>query len=110
MSRSDHVYLLDIVASIEIIFEYIGDKTEFEFGKDLMLLDAVTRRFEIIGEASSNISDSLKTAYPQIKWRLMKEMRNKLIHEYFGISAVTIYSTVKIDLPVLLEQIEKISI
>ncbi|WP_394771936.1 DUF86 domain-containing protein [Mucilaginibacter sp.] len=83
-------------------------KTELEFVNDFMLQDAVTRRFEIIGEASTKISETLKTQHPQIQWRLMKGMRNKLIHEYFGVSPVTIYSTAKLDLQILKEQIEKI--
>lgn len=105
MSRSDTVYLQDILEAIEIINRYVGDKTEYEFSKDLMLQDAVTRRFEIIGEAATKISDLLKKENPQVQWRLMKEMRNKLIHEYFGVSAVTIYSTIKLDLPVLKSQL-----
>lgn len=51
MMRDDKVYLQDIIESIEIIFEYIGDKTEYEFSKNLMLQDAIFRRFEIIGES-----------------------------------------------------------
>ena len=105
MSRSDTVYLQDIIESIDIITGYIGDKTDFEFSKNLLLQDAVIRRFEIIGEAASKISDLFKNESPQVPWRLMKEMRNKLIHEYFGVSAATIYSTIKIDLPVLKEQL-----
>ena len=49
MIRDDNVYLQDIIESIEIIFEYIGDKTEFEFGQSMILQDAIFRRFEIIG-------------------------------------------------------------
>ncbi|MCR8558488.1 DUF86 domain-containing protein [Mucilaginibacter sp. BJC16-A38] len=108
MSRSDHVYLQDILESIEMILGYIGSKTEFEFVNDLMLQDAVVRRFEIIGEASSKISEVLKIQNPEIQWRLMKGMRNKLIHEYFGVSPITIYLTVQQDLPVLKEQLAKI--
>lgn len=108
MSRSDNVYLLDILDSVNIILNYTENKTEFEFVNDMMLQDAVIRRFEIIGEAATKVSEQLKISYPAIQWRLMKEMRNKLIHEYFGISAITIYSTIKFDLPVLKEQIEKI--
>jgi uncharacterized protein with HEPN domain len=52
MSRSDSVYVNDILESIEIILRYTKHKTEFEFVNDLMLQDAVIRRFEIIGEAS----------------------------------------------------------
>ncbi len=105
MSRSDKIYLQDIIESVKIILSYIGDKTEFEFVNDLMLQDAIIRRFEIIGEAASKISETLKTQNPRVQWRLMKEMRNKLIHEYFGVSPVTIYSTIRLDIPVLLEQL-----
>lgn len=108
MSRSDRVYLQDILESIEMILSYMGSKTEFEFVNDLMLQDAVVRRFEIIGEASSKLSEIIKTNNPEIQWRLMKGMRNKLIHEYFGVSPVTIYSTIQQDIPILKEQLEKI--
>ena len=108
MSRSDNVYLLDILESVNIILNYSEHKTEFEFVNDMMLQDAVIRRFEIIGEAATKISEQVKNNYPAVQWRLMKEMRNKLIHEYFGVSAATIYSTIKFDLPILKEQIEKL--
>lgn len=75
-----------------------------------MLQDAVIRRFEIIGEASSKISDAFKVSHPQIQWKLMKAMRNKLIHEYFGVSAHTLFQTIQIDLPQLQEQLSKLII
>lgn len=106
--RSDQVYVQDILESVEIIESYLNEKTEFEFITNMMMQDAVIRRFEIIGEAASKISEDLKRAYPSVQWRLMKEMRNKLIHEYFGVSASTIYSTVKFDLPVLKQQLLQI--
>jgi uncharacterized protein with HEPN domain len=109
MSRSDKVYLQDILESLESILTYTENKTEFEFVNDLMLQDAVIRRFEIIGEASSKISENVKNSNPTVQWRLMKEMRNKLIHEYFGISAITIYSTIKLDLPILKEQLQNLA-
>lgn len=108
MSRSDLIYLQDILESVDIILTYTKEKTEFEFINDLMLQDAVIRRFEIIGEAASKISESIRKEYPEIQWKLMKEMRNKLIHEYFGISPLTIYSTTRVDLPTLKEQLEKL--
>ncbi len=106
MSRTDQVYLQDILESVEIILNYTEHKTEFDFVNDVMLQDAVIRRFEIIGEAASRISAAFKAGSPQIQWRLMKEMRNKLAHEYFGVSVVTVYSTIKQDLPLLKQQIE----
>jgi uncharacterized protein with HEPN domain len=108
MSRSDSVYLQDILESVNMILTYTENKTEFDFIKDIMLQDAVTRRFEIIGEAASKISESFKNDNPAVQWRLMKDMRNKLIHEYFGVSAITIYSTTKLRLPILKEQLEEL--
>jgi len=108
MSRSDQVYIQDIIESIEMIFTYVDNKTDFEFSRDLMLQDAVIRRFEIIGEAASKISNQTKVQNPTVQWKLMKAMRNKLIHEYFGVSAVTIYSTIKFDLPILKQQLNKL--
>lgn len=110
MNRSDEVYVEDIINSINLIFRYLNDKTESDFSHDLMLQDAVTRRFEIIGEASSKISQLTKDNNPTIEWRLMKAMRNKLIHEYFGVSSSTIYKTVKLDLPSLLTQLTSMKI
>lgn len=108
MSRSDLVYLNDILESIDLIFDYLEAKTEFEFASNLLLQDAVIRRFEIIGEAASKISEHLKQSHPSVPWSLMKAMRNKLIHEYFGVSAQTIYQTAKGDLPTLKVQLQKI--
>ena len=110
MSRSDSVYIQDIILSIDIVFAYLQDKTELDFVNEMLLQDAVIRRFEIIGEASSKISDALKLANPDVEWRLMKAMRNKLIHEYFGVSASTIYHTATLNLPILKEQLLKISL
>lgn len=104
--RADTVYLQDIITSIEIIERYTLDISEPQFRADQMLQDAVIRRFEIIGEAATHISQSFKERNPHIEWRLMADMRNKLIHEYFGVSSITIYQTIKIDLPILKTQIQ----
>ena len=105
MSRSDQVYVSDILESAEIILKYVENKTKFEFAEDIMLQDAVIRRFEIIGEASSKISQDVKNKNPLVQWQMMKGMRNKLIHEYFGVSALTIYSTAKTDIAILKKQL-----
>ncbi|MCE7062966.1 DUF86 domain-containing protein [Dyadobacter sp. CY343] len=106
MMRDDNVYIDDIIQSIEIIQQYLDGKTELDFEESLLLQDAVYRRFEIIGEAATKISDSFKESHPEVEWRLMKLMRNKLIHEYFGISPATIFATVREDLPLLLQKLK----
>ena len=103
--RSAKVYLQDILESIDAIDKYLGDSTEYELSKNIMQLDAIVRRFIIIGEASSQMSLHFKEKYPNIDWRYMKAMRNKVTHEYFGLSVPSIYSTIKTDLPVLKDQV-----
>lgn len=105
MSRTDKIYIEDIIESICLIEKYTLGITEYQFTTDTQLQDAVIRRFEIIGEASSKISEALKNQYPATQWKLMKLMRNKLIHEYFGVSAKTIYATVMADIHILKTQL-----
>jgi uncharacterized protein with HEPN domain len=88
-----------MLESINHIEDFLGKKTEKEFSSNLLLQDAVTRRFEIIGEAVSKISMNLKKSTPHIEWDIMKSMRNKLIHEYFGVSPSTLYHTIKTICP-----------
>jgi uncharacterized protein with HEPN domain len=99
--RIDDVYLKDIIASIEAIEGYLSDISVEEFIANQMLQDSVVRRFEIIGEAANHISPQFKDKHPFIEWRLMSDMRNKLIHEYFGINISTLYETAMISLPEL---------
>lgn len=108
MNRSDQVYIDDIKESVEIILEYVKDKSEYDFIHNIMLQDAVIRRFEIIGEAVGKLSDQFKIRNSDIQWNLIKAMRNKLIHEYFGVSATTIYTTIQVDLPALKAQLQKL--
>jgi len=70
-----------------------------------MLLDAVVRKLEIIGEATNNLSDTFKDSHPEIIYRDIVDMRNFLIHEYFGINPKVVWDTCKTDLPVLKKQL-----
>ena len=106
MIRDDNVYIEDIIDSIEIILNYVDGKSENDFEESILLQDAVYRRFEIIGEASTKISSDFKDLHSEIEWRLMKLMRNKLIHEYFGISSSSVYATIIEDLPSLLAKLK----
>jgi uncharacterized protein with HEPN domain len=64
-------------------------------------VDAVVRELEIIGEASNNLSPDFRPQHPHMLWRRMTDMRNFLIHEYFGRNTKVVWDTCKNDLPSL---------
>ncbi len=75
---------------------------------DEKTVDAVVYQFAIIGEAASNLSQEFRDAHPEIPWRDMTDMRNVLIHEYFGVNPETVWSTVNDDLPKLEAMLDEI--
>ena len=66
-----------------------------------MLQDGIIRQLEIIGEAARRVSSDLKALYSEVPWRDIVVMRNKLIHDYFGVDVELVWMTVKRDVPVL---------
>lgn len=105
MKKDPRIFLKHIVESIEAIEGHLVEITKEEFGKNLTIQDAAIRRIEIIGEAVKNLPTEFKRNHPEIKWREIAGMRDKLIHEYFGISLNIVWTTVKRDLPKLKNQI-----
>lgn len=107
-SRSWQLRIQDILQSIDKIILYLEKITLAEFRKTGLIIDAVVRNFEIIGEASNHIPNTIKSQYPDIPWKEMNGMRNILIHEYFDMEADIAWHTAKKHLPKLKEQLENI--
>ena len=106
--REARVYLVDILEAIQRIDEYLAGQTFDEFSKDRKTVDSVIRNFAVIGEAAKHVPLSLKKEHPEISWKRMAGMRDKVIHEYFGVDAHILWDASKIDLPTLKPQIEKL--
>lgn len=98
MKRRDHVFMHDIIESINRIETYIGGANYESFCNNQMMVDAVIRNLEVIGEASRNISDEMKNKYSIIPWRQMTGLRNILIHEYFGVDESIIWNVITVNL------------
>ncbi|MGE3063901.1 MAG: DUF86 domain-containing protein, partial [bacterium] len=95
-NKNGKAYLQHIIDSIKKIEIYTKDiKTEEAFFLNTLVQDAVIRHLEIIGEAAGKISDSIKKEHKNIKWKEIMGMRNKLIHEYFGVNIKYIWFTIK---------------
>ena len=106
--RSDKLYLEDLLTAMNRIAEYIEGHNFNQFKQDYRTVDAIIRNFEIIGEASKNVSDVIKTQYPEIPWNEMYYLRNRVMHEYFGIDYEIIWDIAKNHLPENLKQISDI--
>ena len=105
MIRNDKVYLKHILDAISFIEKHCGKIIAVNFYKDALLQSAMVRQLEIIGEASKFISGETKKQLPDIEWKRIISMRNKLIHEYFGVDLNVVWTTIKKELPKLKEAI-----
>ncbi|MEK7655384.1 MAG: DUF86 domain-containing protein [Patescibacteria group bacterium] len=106
--RGVKLYLEDIKDAIRKIEKYTRGVDFDSFSKDEQMIDATVRNFSIIGEAVINIPKEIITDYPDIAWKEMKGMRNKVIHEYFGIDEEILWKTIQDDIPVIKKQISKL--
>ncbi len=106
--RSSKLYLKDILEAIEKINNYTKNLSFEEFSQNTMIVDAVIRNFEIIGEATKHIPEEIRKSYPEIPWKEMAGMRDKMIHEYFGVDLEIVWKTIKIRLPQILPLLEQI--
>jgi uncharacterized protein with HEPN domain len=106
--RDYKVYLKDILAAVESIEAFVQGMSFEEFRSDDKTTSAVIRKFEIIGEATKQIPDSIRRQYPDIPWKDMAGMRDRLIHFYFGVDYHLVWAAIKERLPRLKEEMQKV--
>jgi len=94
MARHNGVYLRHILDAMSLIEEYSADTEYNDFMNNRMLQDALIRELEIVGEATKNLTDDLKEKHPEVPWRRMAGMRDRLIHGYFGVDLDAVWDTV----------------
>ena len=106
--RPQLLYCQDILESGSAIQTYVQGMTCAAFALDRMRYSAVIREFEIIGEAVGKLSVTLKDGYPEIPWQDIKDFRNLLAHEYFGVDLEIVWNTIRDYLPMLIDAVQRI--
>lgn len=94
-------YAQDILDSIDKIEQFNKEVSLEQFQNDAKTVFATVRALEIIGEATNKLPSDILSDYPEIPWKDVIGMRNKLIHEYFGVDTEAVWKTIKEDLPKL---------
>jgi uncharacterized protein with HEPN domain len=94
MPRDPGVYLEDILEAIRRIVSYTEGLDFVAFAKNPMVLDAVIRNLEVIGEAAGRIPEEIRAASSEIEWRKIVAIRNVLAHEYFGIHTKIVWDVI----------------
>ena len=106
--RNPTLYLKDILEAMEAIEKFVLGVDFVTFKNDDMRSSAVIRKLEIIGEATTNLPVNITLKYPQIPWKDMAGMRDRLIHFYFGVKYDLLWNTIKTDIPRIKPLIYKI--
>ena len=98
----------DILDAIERVQQYTQDMDLERFRQDRRTLDAVERNFILIGEAAGGVPEEVTRDFLSLPWRTMRDMRNLVVHQYWGVDAERVWNTIQIDLPPLVPSLQRV--
>ena len=108
MNIDDELRLLHMLEAAEEALAFIKDRARDELDMDRMLVLALVKEIEIIGEAASHIDKATQDELPELPWHDIVNMRHRLVHAYYDINLSILWQTIKQDLPTLIEMISPV--
>ena len=102
MHAEDRIRLLHMVEAAEAAMRFAAGRQRDDLQTDQMLLFAVIRAIEVLGEAANKVSEEVRTANVNIPWKAIVGMRNRLIHAYFDVDTDMVWKTLQIEIPEVL--------
>jgi len=105
--RKVRLFLKDMLESIEKTQRYTAGVDFERFAGDDLLVDAVVRNLEIIGEAARHIPDPVRKRYPEVPWQRVIGLRNIVVHEYFAVDLEIVWTIIRENLPALKDTLQK---
>lgn len=94
-----------MIEAAENIIEFVADRERAELDTNRMLLFAIVRAIEILGEAASKVSEEVRLANSAIPWKAIVGMRNRLIHAYFDVNGQLVWESATVEIPAILPQL-----
>lgn len=107
MRVDDEIRLRHMLDAAREAVSFVEGRERADLNDNRQLVLALVKDIEIVGEAAKQVSDRTRAELPQIPWRQISGMRNRLIHAYFDINLDVVWSTVRQDLPGLIVQLER---
>lgn len=108
MKRDYTLFLKDIISAIDAIEDFVAGMSLDDLTQDDKTSSAVIRKFEVIGEAAKHLPDKVRQRHPEIPWKNIVGMRDRLIHAYFGIDFKLVWEVIKVELPGLKSRLKKV--
>jgi uncharacterized protein with HEPN domain len=107
--RDADLLIADMLEALRKIDSYTAGLDHSAFLQDEKTIDAVVRNLEVLGEAAQQIPDEFEARHPGVPWRRIAGLRNRIVHDYFGLDLEIIWQIVRNDLPPLKATLEKIA-
>lgn len=107
--RAPELLLTDMLAAIRKVERYTSGMNQEQFREDEKTIDAVVRNLEVLGEAARQMPEEFATSHAEIPWRQVAGLRNRIVHDYFGLDLEIIWQVVRHDLSQLGARLESLT-